>query len=740
LFLIGINHRWEVGRKYDSKESLVLMDCIEQNVHIMKQRISYTIVIITFLLQLLVSPIVVAFAIPPGVVVSSDSHCYSSTIKGNNIGIRRIAELRGGTKHTSSSLSLSLLQRSPNKKENRMCLQTKQTQQHPNDAADNHRNRMSTVTGILSTRNDVNETPIENDNGTSNSRNDATSSSVVNGQYNNTTITNNHNTKNKKTKKNLPSTWMIMNHTTRISGGGGGSSTTTTRTSTRATTISSYYIARIRQYKSNIQNNPRIKACVYMSISMSLHYSGYEFVRNVALSLFTSDIGYPHPMAFPFVNALVSPLSILLLYIYSQQLDLYGPRHTLRNFTKYCIVFILISSLLLWQCSLLTASTSSFAVSYKVVIQQLQRLLIGLMFLFNNCYVFMISSQQWSFTDSIVTPLEGAQWFGALTGICSLLCTVTAGMIPYILPHFGLIGMYSITALTLYGTLVCGDRAYQIAQENGFDPALQQKEKKLPKQQLAPSNTNTTNTSSNTSSKNRISDAMVLFQRVPTLRALLLEGISFQSLGTILNVAMIRALQLQIPNDILRSIYIGKFYACISFVSAIVQFILLPIGMKRFEPKYLWRIIPIIPLCISFYQILPGASISLQMVAFALFITKILDYSLRVVIYNMAYQPLDFDSRFVGKEIINVFGGRVGRSGMSLLLSGLTAFNLMSSSIRPLSFFAFTTSTIWTISTYWLSTLIPNKADAQQIVVERRRIAEQGYQESKNKNKSQDIK
>ena len=511
------------------------------------------------------------------------------------------------------------------------------------------------------------------------------------------------------------------------------------RTSTKMIRNSSNHIqdqtAQSKSSASTIQwSNPRVMACIYMGISMSLHYSGYEFVRNAALSLFTSDIGFPQPIAFPLMNGIVSPISILLLYIYTKHLETHGPKLTLHNFTKACITFIVVSSAVLWQCSVWNTGSTISSLSqpmYLLFIQSIQRAIIALMFIFNNCYVFMIASQQWSFVDSIVTPDEGAQWFGILTGICSILCTICAGIIPFILPHIGLIGMYSMTAATLFGTLFCGDRAYTIAEQNGFDPSLQQNEKKKKKKLEQQQQTSkTVDSSTDSTGTNRVSEAMALFRRVPTLRALLVEGISFQSLGTILSVAMIRALKAEVPDDIARSAYTGRFYACVSGISALLQFIVLPIGMKRLEPKHLWRIMPILPILVTMYQILfpflnQNNISQLTMVAGALFITKVLDYSIRVVIYNMAYQPLDFESRFVGKEIINVFGGRVGRSGMSLFLSGLTIFPVFSSSLLPLSYFACTASTIWGISAWWLSNLLPTKADAQRTVVERRKEFEQ---------------
>lgn len=457
--------------------------------------------------------------------------------------------------------------------------------------------------------------------------------------------------------------------------------------------------------------SPRARSVFYMAAAMSLHYGGYEFIRNAGLALFTSDVGFPGAAAFPLANALVSPISIALLFLYGRQLETGGPRVALRNTTAYCIAFILITA------GILALEDNNFLIVPRLA----TRAIIGMAFLFQNSYVYILASQQWSFTDTVVTPDEGAQWFGLLTGLSSVICSITASLVPFILPFTGLIGMYALTAVTLVGSLLCGDRAYALSQQHGFDPALQQEHKQKEKH----------DTTSKKAKTSRITDAIALFRRVPTLGALFTEGISFQSLNTILNVAMVRALKLEIPDDMARSAFTGRFYALVSAVSAALQFIVLPVAMKHLEPKQIWRIMPVIPFVVSLFQVLPGSSVSLHVLASALFVTKIMDYSIRSVVYNMVYQPLDFDSRFVGKEIIGVFGSRFGKSGMSLLLSGLTATGLLSSSLRPLSFFSLAASTAWVSSTWWLSRLLPKKAEAQRTVVERRRMMEEKSQEEK---------
>ena len=44
--------------------------------------------------------------------------------------------------------------------------------------------------------------------------------------------------------------------------------------------------------------------------------------------------------------------------------------------------------------------------------------------------------------------------------------------------------------------------------------------------------------------------------------------------------------------------------------------------------------------------------------AFAL--AKIMDYPTRSVVFPMAFQPLDFESRYMGKGVIGVLGSRIG--------------------------------------------------------------------------------
>jgi len=451
----------------------------------------------------------------------------------------------------------------------------------------------------------------------------------------------------------------------------------------------------------------REQTMVLMATAMAFHFGGYEFIRNSCLALFTSDeYGFTSSAAFPLANGLISPFSLVLLWWYGQQLDTHGPRIALQNSTVLSIVIIGASSLLLFAFQELHCVPPIVA-----------KALVGFIFLFQNSYQYLVYMQQWSFCTSVATPSEGTLWFSRMAGLSSLVSTVTGAAVPYLLPHVGLLGLLATTCLTLTVTLLCQDRAYGLASEHGFDPTAQQN--------MKAEQAGIKEDAGSLGNQNRFDKAVRLFRRVPTLGALFVEVLSFQSLNSILNVAFIRALKANVPDDLARTAYTGRFYSLVSGCSALMQFIVLPPFLKRIEPSFSWSSMPWIPFVLFLVQELRTDE-SLLLIAVAFFIVKTLDYSLRSVLYAMVYQPLDFESRFVGKEIIGVFGSRFGKSGMSLLLSGLTSvLGEQYFGFRQLLHCCVVASSAWITSTWWLRGLLPPKEEAQRIVEQRQREEEE---------------
>jgi ATP/ADP translocase len=98
-------------------------------------------------------------------------------------------------------------------------------------------------------------------------------------------------------------------------------------------------------------------------------------------------------------------------------------------------------------------------------------------------------------------------------------------------------------------------------------------------------------------------------------------------------------------------------------------------------------------------------------VAFSFFAAKVMDYSIRNVLNEMIYVPLDFDSRYLGKEVIGVFGNRFGKSGISLVLSGL-GYAFGSFGAQELSRLTAVASLTWFSFAFRLSNCIPRKDEA----------------------------
>lgn len=193
------------------------------------------------------------------------------------------------------------------------------------------------------------------------------------------------------------------------------------------------------------------------------------------------------------------------------------------------------------------------------------------------------------------------------------------------------------------------------------------------------------------------------------------------------------ALPQYIPDDMERSAFTGRMYATINGLSAVLQFAVLPFVMKYTEPAWIWRVMPALCIAVCGMQALSGGTVPLSLLATAFSVAKILDYAVRNVVYVMVYQPLDYESRYMGKEIIGVFGSRFGKSGMSWVLSGLALLSHGATSTPEfLSKLSLGGSLLWAASSWWLSTMLPKQAEAQAIVEER----QQGRQQLKEEENS----
>lgn len=211
--------------------------------------------------------------------------------------------------------------------------------------------------------------------------------------------------------------------------------------------------------------------------------------------------------------------------------------------------------------------------------------------------------------------------------------------------------------------------------------------------------------------------------------ALFCEILACQCLSTLLNVCFVSRVSESIPDDAKRAGYVGRFYAGINVLSSALQFGVLPLTSKFVEPSALWRAMPSVVLVATSLLSFPwlgggivGSSFddadhpSLDMVALAFLLMKTMEFSVRRMLDEMVYVPLDYESRYLGKEVIGVLGYRFGKSGASLALSAITSYfgGGGAMGVRELSNFATGAAGMWLVAAWRLSNLVPTKDEAEE--------------------------
>ena len=200
---------------------------------------------------------------------------------------------------------------------------------------------------------------------------------------------------------------------------------------------------------------------------------------------------------------------------------------------------------------------------------------------------------------------------------------------------------------------------------------------------------------------------------MPILKALFIEILAGQGLATLLNVCFVTKLSESLPDDSIRAGWMGRFFASINLVAMCLQFGVIPRVMRHLEPRDLWRFMPVtMVIALGFLCVHEDPSLYLISGAFMLF--KVMEFSFRRMLDEMVYVPLDFESRFVGKEIISVFGYRFGKSGMSLALSGLTSV-FGNFGLQQLSCLTGGAACLWLTAAWNVSNRVLTRAEAENL-------------------------
>ena len=211
-----------------------------------------------------------------------------------------------------------------------------------------------------------------------------------------------------------------------------------------------------------LQPTPQALATLSMATCMALHYLAYSLARPATMTLFTSSrLGFGgNKSAYPFAMTFISPMSFMLLIFYGKVLQKQGPYLALKTTTLGCASILGLASLTIAKLDTLIDGNESLTTitKYKV----------GLLFIFRESYVQLITSQHWSFISSILTPSQSSKWFAPISGLTSITSALSAMGVGKLSNMWGLPGVLGLAATVLGGSVVFGEMAYNIAEKVCF--------------------------------------------------------------------------------------------------------------------------------------------------------------------------------------------------------------------------------------------------------------------------------
>lgn len=433
---------------------------------------------------------------------------------------------------------------------------------------------------------------------------------------------------------------------------------------------------------------PKMKSVIYMSISMAVHFGGHEFARGSVGSLFTSkDTGFISSAALPLTVGFVSPFSAFVLWVYSKMLNSYGPRLALVKSTTYGSSFLLFVGLAL--CYITTYYNVSEDENHT---RNITKYLLFGAYVFQSANVQFLYTQHWSFLSSILTPEEGKLWFAPIAGIGSITSTLAAHYVSAMVDAVGLTGLICVAALIIGSSALFANKAYKLAAEYDFEP----KKKKVGDKHVS-------------TDEGIIETCRNLFKREPILGGLFYEVILSQCFSSLLNFHFILKVKETILDDKERAGWTGQQYAWINGVSGVMQFLMLPLVSKTVHERYMWLFMPCFMILLTSFQFYQSDS-SLPVVGFTFVSLKIIEYSLRGQCSEIAFARLDYESRYLGKEMINLFANRLGKSAMALSLFLLTTIIEQKSEVDLNEFLVQASNAIaflWLLATIHLTSFLP---------------------------------
>ena len=212
-------------------------------------------------------------------------------------------------------------------------------------------------------------------------------------------------------------------------------------------------------WSNKLSLTPRALATLSMATCMSLHYLAYSLARPATMTLFTSArLGFgSSKSAYPFSMTFISPMSFLLLLFYGRILERNGPLMALKQTTVGCASLLGLASVVIAKLDPLVDGSARIATLVKYF--------VGVLFVFRESYVQLITSQHWSFISSVLTPNQSSTWFAPISGLTSITSALAAMAVATLSNMWGLQGVLAVASIALGVSVLFGQLAYSIAEE-----------------------------------------------------------------------------------------------------------------------------------------------------------------------------------------------------------------------------------------------------------------------------------
>ncbi len=361
-------------------------------------------------------------------------------------------------------------------------------------------------------------------------------------------------------------------------------------------------------------------SALLMALTSLVLLCGYEFARSSAQSIFISTYGAKY---LPHAMALIPIMAIAIVYAYGWILSLFGAK---RAFIISCLF-----------CALI------FVAAQQVLVAGFKPVAVFL-FLFKETYVMLLVEQLWALINSSPAATEGRVLYAPICGIAALGSVMGGFLVGFLSTRLGTNNLPLLVAVSLVFTALLGWVTFQYIGE----PQPELADEKL----------------------GRDHSGIKAFFKDPRLLYLAIVVMLAQAMIMVLDVQLSHYVQLAIPTLDLRTQWFGMFYGYLNSGSVVFQFVVAPLLLKFVGPRLVHRGIPLVHIVFAAISVFVP---SLRTAAIALWIIKVVDYSVFRAAKELVYVPFSYDVRYRAKQLIDVFGYRSAKGIVSVIMALLTS-------------------------------------------------------------------